>query len=589
MAVETGGPAGVAGERIHPSRGGVVGIDVGGTFTDAVYIREGRVDGYAKYPTDPGNVFGSVLGALDALGLGSREGDRIARGDGGRIVVSTTLCTNAIVSGNHRRVAAVIMPGPGLGPEDLRKALGGGFEIWPVRGYIDHRGREVEPLREDESRGVLSEISRLGYGDIAVVGKFSIRNPSHEKAVARLSRDFVTGHVTMGHEMSGMLNFPRRVATACLNSAVACIQESFVDELQKALAERGFAWPSYVLKADGGTMPIRASARAPVETILSGPAASVIGAMSLEPGIRDAVIVDIGGTTTDVSFVVNGSPLFEPHGAVIGGRRTLVRALYSRSCALGGDNEVSAQGVIFGPRSSPAAFGGPSATLTDALVVLGLADAGDRRRAGEAIERLASRVGVSGEELCGRAVDSAVDHIESFVTGLIDSLRSSPIYTVRELLRGAELKPRHIVGIGAPAAALVPAVARRLGLEPRVPRFAAIGNAVGAALATPTVGISLHIDTREGYVAVSEEGLREPISAFFGSATLMPDERAVREAAFRLLARRVGVDSLSSAEAEMVEYQAFNLVRGFRTVGRVIDVRVQTRPGYRRLAEEVVG
>jgi N-methylhydantoinase A/oxoprolinase/acetone carboxylase beta subunit len=160
---------------------------------------------------------------------------------------------------------------------------------------MDYRGREIQPLDEAEVRNSVNQIKEQGFSRVAVVSKFGQRNPSHELRIQEILREMYPDcKVELGHKVSGKLNFPRRVATSMLASATGERYQKFVAEIKKAMEERKIRAPVYILKADGGTLPIEKSVEFPVETIFSGPAASTIGALALTPEGQTSVVVDIG-------------------------------------------------------------------------------------------------------------------------------------------------------------------------------------------------------------------------------------------------------------------------------------------------------
>jgi len=199
--------------------------------------------------------------------------------------------------------------------------------------------------------------------------------PQQETGLKNLIDDGLH-HVSLGHRMSGHLNFPRRIATTYLNEAVWERYRYFVTEVLRFVHERRIDVPIYILKADGGTFDIEQSVEFPVQTILSGPAASVMGMLTMTACKEDAIALDIGGTTTDIAVFADGVPLLEPFGVTIDGRKTLIRGLRTKSVGVGGDSVVSLREgkLSVGPeREGPAAaFGGPFPTPTDAMIVLGL-------------------------------------------------------------------------------------------------------------------------------------------------------------------------------------------------------------------------
>src|SRR5699024_7709337 len=236
-----------------------------------------------------------------------------------------------------------------------------------------------------------------------IVTKFSTRNPNHEIKIKEiLQKDFTP--ITMGHTLSGKLNFPRRVNTTYLNTAVYNTFNSFSQNLKQALKQEGLGQiPLHVLKADGGTMNIARAESMPVETILSGPAASFMGMNALLGTNKDAILLDIGGTTTDIFFLASGVPLFEPLGIKIDQYKTLVRAIYNESIELGGDSSINVVNgkLKIGPerKGYPMAFGGDFPTPTDAMVVLGLIDVGNKEKAYEGIKSLGSQLNLHEKQV----------------------------------------------------------------------------------------------------------------------------------------------------------------------------------------------
>ena len=185
----------------------IVGLDMGGTHVDAAIIRDGEIVDTAKTPVDRSNLFESIWNTLEEL-LSGKDIARIKR-----INLSTTVCTNAIVENKTVPVGMVIESGPGLNPDFLKCGKANVF----VSGYIDHRGREVQKINPDEMQEALKLFQRKGVQACAVISKFSVRNPLHEKEMASFFQKHFSP-VTLGHTISGKLNFPRRVFTSYLNS-----------------------------------------------------------------------------------------------------------------------------------------------------------------------------------------------------------------------------------------------------------------------------------------------------------------------------------------------------------------------------------
>ncbi len=187
-------------------------------------------------------------------------------------------------------------------------------------------------------------------------------------------------------------------------------------------------------------MDIETAEEKPVETILSGPAASFMGINAMLPSRKDALLLDIGGTTTDIFFLADGVPLFEPLGITIDNYKTLVRAIYSVSIGLGGDSsvEIHNEEIKIGPerKGNPISFGGTSPTPTDAMIVLGLMKGGNRDNAYKAMETLGKELNLSPEEISKKILETMADIIKNKVDKLLVNINSQPVYTVKELLYG---------------------------------------------------------------------------------------------------------------------------------------------------------
>ncbi|NLL46497.1 MAG: hydantoinase/oxoprolinase family protein [Clostridiales bacterium] len=545
----------------------IIGLDMGGTHVDAVLMDGGRVIHAVKNPINRQDALESIWAALKQLlsGYGQSKIDRIH--------LSTTVSTNAIVEGKAAPVGMIIQKGPGL-PHDFSDC---GEERIFVSGYTDHRGTVIKDLDPEEIEQGITVFKEKNIQNCAVVTKFSTRNPSHELAI----RDQIKhglAFVTMGHTLSGKLNFPRRVYTAYLNAAVYSAFKEFSNNIKRALVREGIHAPLYVLKADGGTISLEKAEEKPVETILSGPAASFMGISAMLGTDEDAVLLDIGGTTTDIFFLADGVPLFEPWGIDIGPYKTLVRAIYSTSIGLGGDSGIQIRDgrIRIGPtrEGRPYAFGGPKPTPTDAMVVLGLINEGDKTRAWECMGALGRELNASAEETAKDILKAMGERIKNTVNQLLDKINARPVYTVRELLHGKTLKPKRIHVIGGPAKALAPILEEAFGLPCHYPEHYDVANAVGAALAKTTTEITLFADTSEGVLLVPELGIRQPIPRNFSA------DQARERAALLLKEQAISLGAKQSEmEVEITEQSAFNMVRNFYNTGQNIRVTAQVQPG----------
>ncbi len=547
-----------------------LGIDVGGTHTDAVAMFRNQVAASCKVITNHDNLLLSVRTALEHV-LASLKGERITR-----LNLSTTLTTNAIVSGKTEDVGVLVSAGPGIDPEFHR--IGRAYHV--IGGSLDHRGFEIAPLDAKDLHTAIQSCGQLGMRVFAVVSKFSTRNPAHELAMREALGDDAD-FVTMGHRLSGLLNFPRRISTAYYNAAVWRLYNSFADAMAQSAKEHGLDAPINILKADGGTMPLALSRRRPVESILSGPAASVMGIIALCDIREDCVILDIGGTTTDIAIFAGGAPLIENNGIEVGSYPTLVRALKTHSIGVGGDSilRIRDDKVFVGPeRLGPSmAQGGERPTLIDAFNFKSLCSMGDKQASIRGIEQMAGLWDMKPEKLADMAIDKAVSLIKNAVEELVWNINQRPVYTINELLTGKELRPIKIYLMGGPARAFQDKLAQAFGLEVEVPANYDVANAVGAALTRTTCELELFADTQKRQMFIPALGEERSIDAGYNL------ERAEEEARQRLL-RHLAEIMPQEAEklgtsVETIEASSFNMVDYYSGSGRNIRVKCQIKPG----------
>ncbi|SDF32380.1 hydantoinase/oxoprolinase family protein [Sporolituus thermophilus] len=540
----------------------LLGIDVGGTFTDAVIVEGGQVVAQAKRPTTHGELLAGILAAMDAA-LAGLTADSIER-----VALSTTIVTNALVENKTDQVGLIIIPGPGLDITGMVPE-----EPVVLSGYIDHRGREVAAPTQAEVTAACRRFA--GRRVFAVSGKFAVRNPAHELTVAQwVEQAARPEHITLASQVCGSLNFWRRTNSAYYNAAVWRRFAAFADAVEQALAERGITAPVYILKADGGTLPLPAARRQPVEAVFTGPAASVLGIMALTDVADEAVSLDIGGTTTDIALWQSGAPLFAARGASINGYPTAVRAFWLKSVGVGGDSFVRREGdsIAVGPeRRGPAmAAGGPVPTVADAMIVAGIASFGDREQALAAMRQLDPAR--HAEETARTVLDAAAATICRAIAAMLAEHHNRPVYKVDDIVHSLQFTPRRIVAVGG-AAALATVVATKLGLPVHVPDRAVVANAIGAAVARPTLTVTVRADTAQGYYTVAEQSLRAPLAR---RQLRLAD---MRDLAGRHLAERAAQLGIPVGEAETVYEEEFNLVRGFSTTGKILTCQQQIRPG----------
>ncbi len=330
----------------------LLGVDTGGTYTDAVLIRdEIEVLAWAKALTTREDLAVGVGAAVrDVLAQSKIEAHQISMAS-----LSTTLATNALVEGQGGRVALIYIgfKARDLETQGLADALKGDPVLICAGGH-NHAGGEAEPLDEN---AICAFIDAHGaeVSGFAVASQFATRNPAHEVRAAALVAERSTRPVSASHQLSAKLNGPKRAMTAVLNARLIGMIDRLIGRAEDTLADLGIAAPLMVVRGDGALISSVQARQTPIETILSGPAASIVGARWLT-GIDHAVVSDIGGTTTDVAVLKDGRPAIDPAGARVGAYRTMVEAVAMRTKGLGGDSEVHfvseglTGGVTLGPR-----------------------------------------------------------------------------------------------------------------------------------------------------------------------------------------------------------------------------------------------
>ncbi len=516
-----------------------------------------------KVRTDHDDLLSTVTSALENVTEGF-DAKKITN-----INLSTTLSTNAIVEEKLEKTGLLISSGPGINPQNF--TIGDFAFIIP--GSIDHRGTETMQLNKKELKHAVEHCGENKVKVYAAVSKFSTRNRDHELAMSgelKGSADFITE----GYRLSSQLSFPRRVATAYFNSAVWRIYNKFTDAVMEGISRMGINAPVNILKADGGTMPVAVSRDLPVESILSGPAASIMGIIALCSIDHDSVILDVGGTTTDIAVFASGAPLIEREGISLGGWPTLVRSLQNRSIGIGGDSFISVSDgkVTVGPmRKGPCmADGGDSPALTDALNFTGAAKFGDTSKSVAGIKQLASSCKMKPDQLASAAIDFAVAAIRSAIDALLDEINSKPVYTIHEMIEGKKILPQKTYIIGGPAMAIAAAMQ---GEVTSVPQHFEVANAIGAALARTTFETELFTDTGKGRMTMPNLGIEEIVDRKYGIDDAKHDALEYT----RKFMKKSGYDQ--SVVPELVEVSAFRIINDYYSSGTDIRVRCQVKPG----------
>ena len=330
----------------------LLGVDTGGTYTDAVLIRDDRdVVASAKALTTRQDLAIGIGAAVRAV-LAEAG---VAPGEVALASLSTTLATNALVEGQGGRVGLVMIgfDARDLDTHGLSAALRGDPAVVLAGGHA-HSGAEAAAMDEAGLQAWLAG-EGAAVSAYAVAAQFATRNPAHELRAAGIIAAATGRPVTLSHQLSARLGGPKRALTALLNARLVGLTYRLIGRAEDVLAEIGIEAPLMVVRGDGALMSAAQARARPIETILSGPAASIVGACWLT-GAQEALVSDIGGTTTDVAVLRGGRPRIDPAGAEVGGWRTMVEAVAMRTTGLGGDSEVRmitdglAGGVTLGPR-----------------------------------------------------------------------------------------------------------------------------------------------------------------------------------------------------------------------------------------------
>lgn len=304
-----------------------LGIDTGGTYTDSVIIDlvKGNVLSKAKALTTRNDLSIGISNSISKL-------DQHLYNKVELVSVSSTLATNSVVEGKGCRVALIVVG------HEFNKSIPVN-ELVEITGGHNLMGDEKDVLDTGAAREFVERVKDRVDG-IAISSYLSVRNPEHEITLKELSQSITELPVVCGHELSSQLGFHERTLTAVLNARLIPIIADLVASVKKVLKEHQIEAPLMIVKGDGSLMGESVAKERPVETILSGPAASLTGAKFLT-GEDEAVVVDVGGTTTDIGILRKGRPRLDPEGALIGGWRTRVRAADISTSGIGGDSRIA--------------------------------------------------------------------------------------------------------------------------------------------------------------------------------------------------------------------------------------------------------
>ncbi|MCA9883773.1 MAG: hydantoinase/oxoprolinase family protein [Anaerolineae bacterium] len=390
-----------------------IGIDVGGTNTDAVLMDGRTVVAWTKSPTTS-DVTSGIISALKTI-IADANLD-VAQVDG--VMIGTTHFTNAVVERKHLQPTACIRLGlpatvclPPMvdWPDDLREEIGGHYYL--AHGGHEFDGREISPFNEEEIREIAQQIKDQGITAIAISSVFSPVNTIFETQTADIVREVIPdANITLSSEI-GRIGLLERENAAIMNSCLRELAGRTVNGFKNALAEMNITAPFFISQNDGTLMNADFAAEYPVLTFASGPTNSMRGAAFLS-GLKDAIVVDVGGTTTDVGVLQNGFPRVAALAVDIGGVRTNFRMPDTYSIGLGGGSLVERDPIKVGPRSvgyeiteKALVFGGDILTATDILVATGKADVGDAGKVASVGKDFAAQVEAEIMDMTTIAVD----------------------------------------------------------------------------------------------------------------------------------------------------------------------------------------
>ncbi|MCA1386413.1 MULTISPECIES: hydantoinase/oxoprolinase family protein [unclassified Bradyrhizobium] len=510
-----------------------IGIDVGGTNTDAVLIDGGKVVQGVKVATTA-DVTSGVAAAIGALDLSAEHASGLDA-----LMIGTTHFINAVVQRRHLTKVAVIrvalpatssLPPFTDWPAGLAELANGG--VFQIEGGHDYDGRRFAPLDIAAAKRIAREIGNLGLKYVVVNALFSPLDPSDEEAVAAILREEIPDvSVTCAHLLGG-IGLLERENAAILNASLIALARETITAFEQAKSKVGLNAPLFVTQNDGTVAEASRAAAYPVFSFASGATNSMRGAAYLS-GLKDAVVVDVGGTTADFGYLRNGFPREANTVVHIGGVRTLFRMPDLVSIGLGGGSHIDLGAAAIGPLSvgyrlstEALVFGGNRVTSTDIGVAAGLIDLGDRKRVAHITADDVKRV----LRRCKEMLEENVDRMKT----------SASDVTLIAVGGGAFLVPEELQGVG------------------RVVRVQHGGcaNAVGAAIAQVS-----------GEVDQVFQGLTRDEAV--ASARKLADSRAVEAGA--------DSESLALVEAEdtPIAYLPGNAMRvRVKVVGNIRSTRI---------------
>lgn len=304
-----------------------LGIDTGGTYTDAAIMdmSNGTIIDSNKALTTYPDLIKGIKNSIEGLDPRYLKSIKF-------VSVSTTLATNTTLEGKGYPAGLILIG------HTIPKKLASRYVI-SIQGGHDSNGNEIAPLEDLETvRDFVKQVKNK-VAAFAVSGYFGVRNPEHELKVKEVVQEMTGLPVVCGHELSMSLGAYERAVTALLNAELIPVTKQFIDSVQTVMHEKEIKGTLMMMKCDGSLVRIEEALKKPVESIFSGPAASLVGAAHLT-GLDTCVTVDVGGTSTDISMISEGIPEISSSGAKVGDWKTMVKAIRMETSALGGDSLV---------------------------------------------------------------------------------------------------------------------------------------------------------------------------------------------------------------------------------------------------------
>lgn len=552
-----------------------LGIDVGGTFTDGVIIENGNVLSFTKKRTHE-DITLSIEEVLVEL-IQNIEIKELKR-----IVLSTTIITNIIAQAKYKNVGIIAIPGPGVNPHSLSFAA----ETVMIQGCVDYRGRQLQSVDLNEVNKAVDYYYNKGIHNIVIACKFSQRNTSIENEIKNyIKKKHPSINTLASHKVSGLLNWVRRTNGACFTLAVKEEYQLFRDKVNTVLKKLNISCPTYILKADGGTLPLEISQRFPLEAVFSGPAASAMGAIASASKDITSVMMDIGGTTTDIGIILNGKALLAEKGTYLKGYPIPIKALALSSLPLGGDTSINIidKNIILGERKGPAfCLGGPNITVTDVLVYKEYSNIAGKTAVDKEISSYSNQLNITPDSFCDKVLNIFINELEVNINEMFRRWEEEPAYRIWQLLANTLHRPNAIVCLGGPADGLGKVMSESNKWTIMIPPYAKIANAVGAALSKTTLRLEMLADTQQGTYATNIGGVQGKIETDLSN---LVQAKAFAKKLYEDISKTWNI--ADDNEPQVIYEEGFNIVREWHKAGTIYQICLQSPTGLEGYLTEV--